>query len=284
MTSSDAFSSTFFLLQHSDLFMSDEDGCFLFLSKFRGALLTLIKLTTFVVACSSKIPVERILTKQSWIANCIWQGAFLGETTPMVCTKKKTRVEKEVISEWTSSIQNLWRFFHISGKDNPRRLKTKKKLIKISCLNRVTIVVHTIWYVSSLKWYDMICKKLEVSSFFLHGLVYTYTVIKLGRVQCERVVSNFGDRTRKIHTSRRETWRTWNPAVVLTNFTHLQSPVDDSQALFFLFQSTWNYTTEVSSCCREIIGVNSWVQMKCRAGDMESSKTHDSWPYGKTTI
>ena len=48
----------------------------------------------------------------------------------------------------------------------------------------------------------MICKKLEVSSFFLHGLVYTYTVIKLGRVQCKRVVSNFGDRTRKIHTCK----------------------------------------------------------------------------------
>lgn len=107
-------------------FMLDEEGCFLFLSKFRGPVLTLIKLTIFLVACSSKIPVERILTKQSWIAICIWQGAFLGETTPIVCTKKKTRVEKEVISEWTSSIQNLWRFFHISGKDNPRRLKTKK--------------------------------------------------------------------------------------------------------------------------------------------------------------
>ena len=126
LTSSDPVSSTFFLLQHSDLFMLDEEGRFLFLSKFRGAVLTLIKLTTFLVACSSKIPVERILTKQSWIANCIWQGAFLGETTPIVCTKKKTRVEKEAISEWTSSIQNLWRFFHISGKDNPRRLKTKK--------------------------------------------------------------------------------------------------------------------------------------------------------------
>ena len=61
----------------------------------------------------------------------------------------------------------------------------------------------------------MICKKLEVPSFFLHGLVYTYAPIKLATVQCERVVSNFGDRTGKIHKSRRETWRTWNPAVLV---------------------------------------------------------------------
>ena len=58
LTSSDAFSSTLFPPQHSDLFMFDEEGCFIALSKFRKAVLMLIKLTIFPVACSSKIPVD----------------------------------------------------------------------------------------------------------------------------------------------------------------------------------------------------------------------------------
>ena len=47
LTSSDAFSSTLFPPQHSDLFMFDEEGCFIALSKFKEGGVDVNKIDNF---------------------------------------------------------------------------------------------------------------------------------------------------------------------------------------------------------------------------------------------